>query len=243
MTDPVPIQTVRWHALADVAAVHAEAARRVLVAARRALLARGRFTVVLAGGETPRGAYELLRAADAEWSRWHVYFGDERCTPRDDALRNSRMAESAWLAHVPVPKSQVHEMPAELGPREAATRYAALLEPIDVFDLVLLGLGEDGHTGSLFPGHELGRDANAPGVLPVTGAPKPPPERVTMSARRFSRASEVIFLVAGEGKREAVRQWRAGAAIPARAITPGSGVDVCIEASLLSDDVASPDAQ
>jgi 6-phosphogluconolactonase len=148
-------------------------------------------------------------------------------------LRNSRMAEVAWLAHVAIPEQQIHEMPAELGPREAAVRYATVLESIDSFDLVLLGLGEDGHTGSLFPGHELARAANAPSVLPVFDAPKPPPERVTLGAHRFSRAAEVIFLVAGEGKRDAVRQWRAGADIPARAITPPAGVDVFIEASLL----------
>lgn len=172
-------------------------------------------------------------AAPAEWAAWQVYFGDERCTPRDDALRNSRMAESAWLGHVPLARSQVHEMPAELGPREAASRYRTVLEAVGDFDLVLLGLGEDGHTGSLFPGHELGRGAGAPSVLPVFDAPKPPAQRVTISAHRFSRAAEVIFLVAGAGKREAVRRWRAGEAIPAQAIAPAAGVDVFVEASLL----------
>ncbi len=143
------------------------------------------------------------------------------------------MAESAWLGHVPLARSQVHEMPAELGPREAASRYRTVLEAVGDFDLVLLGLGEDGHTGSLFPGHELGRGAGAPSVLPVFDAPKPPAQRVTISAHRFSRAAEVIFLVAGAGKREAVRRWRAGEAIPAQAIAPAAGVDVFVEASLL----------
>lgn len=233
-------QIVRWDPVPDVAALHAAAAARVLAAAGQAIRLRGRFDIVLAGGETPRGAYELLRAADTDWSRWHVYFGDERCTPPDDAERNSRMAEAAWLGHVAIPDSQVHPMPAELGAREAAARYATLLEPIDAFDLVLLGLGEDGHTGSLFPGHVLGDDDDAPDVLAVHGAPKPPPERVTMSARRFSRAAAVLFLVAGEGKRDAVRQWRAGAAIPARAIRPASGVDVCVAATLIDDAPAAP---
>jgi 6-phosphogluconolactonase len=235
MTDSFAKQTVRWHPVPDVAALHAAVASRVLAAAERAIRARGRFRVVLAGGETPRGAYERLRVSAAEWACWHIYYGDERCTPRDDVLRNSRMAESAWLAHVAIPERQVHEIPAELGPRQAAARYATVLEPIDAFDLVLLGLGEDGHTGSLFPGHELARGAGAPSVLPVFEAPKPPPERVTMGAHRFSRAAEVIFLVAGEGKRDAVQWWRAGADIPARAIAPAAGVDVCIETSLLHD--------
>ena len=233
MADLLPVQTCRWHAVPDVAALHAEVAARVLAAADRAIRTRGRFTLVLAGGDTPKGAYELLRAAPAEWTKWQLYFGDERCTPRDDAERNSRMAERAWLDHVPIAATQIHEMPAELGPDKAASRYASVLANVGVFDMVLLGLGEDGHTGSLFPGQPLGRDADAPSVLPVFGAPKPPPERVSMSAWRFSEAAEVIFMVAGEGKRDAVRRWRAGEAIPARAIVPTGGVDVIVEATLL----------
>jgi 6-phosphogluconolactonase len=170
----------------------------------------------------------LLGAATADWGRWHVWFGDERCTPREDARRNSLMAESAWLDHVAIPKLQVHEMPAELGPRAAAARYADDLASVGEFDLVLLGLGEDGHTGSLFPGHDLGRAATAPRVLAVFNAPKPPPDRVTLSARRLSEAAEVIFLVAGQAKRDAVQRWRAGASIPAGVITPAAGVDVFV---------------
>jgi 6-phosphogluconolactonase len=221
-------QVSRWHAMADVAALNAAVAVRVLAAAERAIRARGRFTVVLAGGNTPRGAYELLRGAPADWRAWHVFYGDERCTPRDDVLRNSRMAEVAWLAHVPILGAQVHEIPAELGPVEAAKRYATLLEPVGDFDLVLLGLGEDGHTGSLFPDHDWGRGADAPSALAVFDAPKPPPERVSLSAHRFSQAAEVLFMVAGAEKRDAVARWRAGDSIAARAIVPKAGVDVLI---------------
>ena len=220
--------------MADAGAMAAEVAARMLAAAGDALERRGRFVVVLAGGNTPRGVYETLRVANADWSRWHVWFGDERCVAHDDPERNSLMAGAAWLDHVPIPASQVHAMPGERGPVAAAKAYAASIEPVGEFDLVLLGLGEDGHTGSLFPGHELGRGAHAPSTLAVHDAPKPPAQRVTLSAHRFSRAREVFFLVAGEGKREAVRRWRAGEDIPARAITPKAGVDVFIEAALLS---------
>ena len=192
------------------------------------------LSLVLAGGNTPRGVYELLRVANMDWSRWHVYFGDERCVRRGDPERNSRMADSAWLDHVPIPLRQRHAMPAELGPLEAAKLYSVTLEPVGEFDLVLLGLGDDGHTGSLFPGHELGRSAQAPSTLAVRGAPKPPPERVTLSANRFSWTREALFLIAVEGKRDAVRRWRAGEELPARAITPRAGVDIFIEAALLS---------
>lgn len=220
--------------MADARAMCAEVAARTLAAADEALRRHGRFVVVLAGGNTPHGVYESLRVAETDWSRWHVYFGDERCASRHDPERNSHMAGSAWLDHVPIPARQRHPMAAELGPVEAARRYAATLEPVGEFDLVLLGLGEDGHTGSLFPGHELGQSAQAASTLAVFDAPKPPPERVTLSAHRFSWTRAALFLVAGESKREAVRRWRAGEELPARAITPRAGVDVFVEAVLLS---------
>lgn len=233
MTEPLPVQQCRWHAMRDAQAMYAAVAERTLAAAGQAVRQRGRFVIVLAGGNTPRGVYELLPSGAADWSKWHIYFGDERCAPRNDPARNSRMAEAAWLGHVPIPARQVHEMPAEIGPIEAANRYAATLESVGMFDLVLLGLGEDGHTGSLFPGHDVGQCAEAPNALAVLDAPKPPAHRVTMSARRFSRTREAIFIVAGEEKREAVQRWRAGESIPARAITPRTGVDVFVDGAIL----------
>jgi 6-phosphogluconolactonase len=233
MTEPLWLQQYRWHAVADVQSVRRVAAARILAAADRALGARGRFVLVLAGGDTPRGVYELLRDAKTDWSAWQVYFGDERCAPPDDPARNSRMAGSAWLDHVPIPEGQVHEIPAERGPGAAAERYAKLLEPVGEFDLVLLGLGEDGHTASLFPGHELGQNPDAPSTLPVFDAPKPPPDRVTMSAHRLSRTAEAMFMVSGDDKRDAVTRWRGGESIPARTIMPKAGVDVVLEAAIL----------
>jgi len=187
---------------------------------------------VLAGGNTPREVYRTLRA-DTDWSHWQVYFGDERCLPADDAERNSAMAADAWLDHVPIPRGQVHAIPAELGARAAALAYAETLRGIGDFDLVLLGLGEDGHTASLFPGRDWGLSADAPDALAVFDAPKPPPQRVSLSASRLSRTREALFLIAGEAKRSAVAQWRAGAAIPARAIQPETGVDVLVESMLV----------
>jgi 6-phosphogluconolactonase len=226
-------QQIRWQPIADSTALQEVVAARILAAAGDALDARGRFVVVLAGGNTPRGVYEKLRGADTDWSSWHVYFGDERCMPVADAERNSRMAGQAWLDHVAIPPGQVHPMPAELGPAEAARLYERTLSAVGDFDLVLLGLGEDGHVGSLFPGRPPGSLADSPDVLAVLDAPKPPPSRVSLSAARFSRARAVFFMVAGEEKRAAVARWRRGEAIPAAAIRPGAGVDVFIEAGLL----------
>ena len=189
---------------------------------------------MLAGGDTPRAVYALLRGAKVAWSAWHVYFGDERCLPANDPGRNSRMADETWLDHVTIPQSQRHAIPAELGATRAALAYQESLRPVGVFDLVLLGLGEDGHTASLFPGRDWGTAPDSPDALAVFDAPKPPPERVSLSAARLSRARQVIFLVAGESKRNAVAAWRAGSPIPASAITPPSGVDVLVESGLLA---------
>ncbi len=138
---------VRWVAVADATELRDTAYRRVAETAARAVERRGRFLVVLAGGRTPRDLYRMLRAADTDWSRWHVYFGDERCLPADDPERNSRQAADDWLAHVPIPADQVHVMPAEQGADEAAEAYAGVLRGVGDFDLVLLGLGEDGQSG------------------------------------------------------------------------------------------------
>lgn len=175
-------------------------------------------------------AYERLRDSRADWAAWHLYFGDERCVPRDDPARNSRMAGEAWLDHVAIPAPQRHPIPAELGAHAAARAYCASLQSVAAFDVVLLGLGEDGHTASLFPGRDWGEAPGSPAALAIFDAPKPPPERVSLSASRLSDARAVLFMVSGESKREALAQWRAGAAIPARAITPAAGVDLLVAA-------------
>jgi 6-phosphogluconolactonase len=139
------------------------------------------------------------------------------------------MAGAAWLDHVLIPKTQIHPIPAELGAIAAANLYIKTLGAVDSFDLVLLGLGEDGHTASLFPGRDWGIEADSPDVLSVYDAPKPPPERVSLSAKRLARASRVIFLVSGIGKMAAVRAWRGGSVSPATAVAPIGSVDVFVD--------------
>ena len=224
---------VRWTGATDANALQHSAYLRIVGAAERAIERRGRFLIVLAGGNTPLGVYDLLRAAPTDWSCWHVYFGDERCLPPEDAGRNSRMALSVWLEHVPIAENQVHVMSAELGAETAARIYADTLRGVGDFDLVLLGLGEDGHTASLFPGHDWGVAPDSPDVLAIFDAPKPPPQRVSLSAARLSRGREVLFLVEGVSKCDAVARWRAGEQLPAAAIQPASGVDVLVESALL----------
>ncbi len=223
----------RWHVVDDSNWL-ATALSWVNQAAEAALTARGNFHLVLAGGVTPETLYRALATQPQDWSRWHIWFGDERCLPRQDPQRNSRMASAAWLDQVGIPEANIHIIPAEHGAPTAAKLYAEQLHDQGTFDLVLLGLGQDGHTASLFPGYEFPNqtDGSATGssdVMPVFDAPKPPPERVTLSAQRLSDARCVLFLIRGADKREALSAWRQGVNIPAAAIHPDAGVDLLID--------------
>jgi len=222
---------VRWQWFESDVAVRQAASRLIAQAASDAIQARGAFHLVLAGGSTPRAVYQTLSDLDTDWGAWHIYFGDERVLSPDHPDRNSNMAYEAWLAQVPIPPHQIHPMPTEQGLDAAATAYADLLRDVGDFDLVLLGLGEDGHTASLFPEHDWGVAGDAPDVLQVHDAPKPPPQRLSLSAHRLSRARQVLFLVTGAGKGAAVARWKNGEAIPAAAIHCDNGVDVLLDAA------------
>lgn len=215
--------TTRWHVFDSADAVASEAAERILQAANSAISTRGRFRLVLAGGRTPEAAYRLLATADTDWSRWECYFGDERCLPVDDAERNSVMADTTLLGRVPIPAANIHPIPAELGAEAAATAYEPVVSDALPFDLVLLGIGEDGHTASLFPGHQHPARQL---VHAVHNAPKPPPDRVSLSARALSNAQQVLVMATGAGKRAALDAWRAGEQLPVAEIGGPAAVDV-----------------
>lgn len=223
----------RWHTCRDAAMLAERAAAEILGAAARSCRDRGAFHLVLPGGRTPRDCFVRLRHAPVDWSEWHIWFGDERCLPAGDPDRNDSLARTTWLDHVPIPGDQIHPMAAELGPEAAAQRYASLLAPVSLFDLVLLGLGEDGHTASLFPGHEAGDQPGAPAVLAVQDAPKPPARRVSLSSWRLGRARQVLVLVTGPGKREAAARWQAGDDLPIARLRPAGDLTVLITADAL----------
>lgn len=194
------------------------------------------FSIVLAGGRTPLDLYRMLEKESMHWQKWRVFFGDERCLPTNHPERNSFQAAQALLAHVPIPAEHVFIPPAELGPQEAASRYSTMLEGVGDFDLVLLGLGEDGHTASLFPGHDIGQAQGAPDVLAVFDAPKPPPERISLSAQRLSRSRVVLFVVTGTNKRAALNRWQCGEMLPASAIRAASQLMVLADAQACPPD-------
>ncbi len=222
----------RWHIYPNLDDLATRTTHAIARFAQQSIAGHGSFIMVLAGGTTPRLVYERLRDIRAKWDAWHVYFGDERCAPVDDAQRNDRMARDAWLDHVAIPPEQIHSIPAELGPDKGAAQYAETLADVDSFDLVLLGLGGDGHTASLFAGQDAGVTADAPDVIAVHNATSAPSERVSMSARRLSDSRRVMFLVTGARKREALHAWRwKKQGVPADLVQPDGGIDIFADAA------------
>jgi 6-phosphogluconolactonase len=164
------------------------------------LLREGARTLVLAGGTTPQRCYELLSSMEVTWGRVSILFGDERCVQPDHPESNYRMARIALLDKVS--PGTVYRMPAELGPDEGAGLYAHTVASIAPLDVVVLGVGEDGHTASLFPGHPA---LSAPGLaVGIRDSPKPPPQRVTLTLNALRAARRVIILATGAGKAKAV---------------------------------------
>lgn len=246
--------------LPDVESLALAVATSVVVEARRAVKRSGRFAIALSGGSTPERAYRLLAerpfAGQMPWASTHVFWGDERCVDPGDRRSNERMAREALLDHVPIPEAHVHPMrcvpPASGGAqrgdltsrlaRDAAGRYDKLLRAQgSVPDLVLLGLGEDGHTASLFPGSAALQDAERWAVPALQGSPGSagssggvePLWRVTLTPACINQAGAVFFVVSGAGKAAIVKAVVAdeadhgrspGGALPARLIRPVNGV-------------------
>lgn len=216
----------RWHVLPDTQVLAAAVCARILESARKAISRHGVFRIILAGGTTPAAVYRQLADSASDWSRWQVYFGDERCLPADHPERNSVMAAGNWLGRVPLPLANIHPIKAELGATAAASAYTDVVSAAQPFDLVLLGMGEDGHTASLFPGqqHAAGELVHA-----VHDAPKPPPDRVSLGVAALDTAAEVLVMVSGAGKHAAVQRWRRGEDLPVARIHGQTGVDVYID--------------
>ena len=180
----------------------ADAVARAAADALAQGLRGGARTLVLAGGTTPRRCYETLAGMELPWGRVTVLFGDERCVPPGDPESNYRMAKEALLDSVA--PATVHRMAAELGAEEAAAAYDRVVSGLGLLDLVLLGVGPDGHTASLFPG---GPELEAPGwAVAVHDAPKPPPDRVSLTLGTLQSAHRVLVLATGADKADAVQK-------------------------------------
>ncbi|MDD2582204.1 MAG: 6-phosphogluconolactonase [Desulfuromonadaceae bacterium] len=218
----------------DLEALSLAAAELFVAEAQQAVRDRGKFVVALAGGNTPHRTYELLARQpfreQIPWQNTHFFWGDERCVPAEDQRSNARMAHQTLLDHVPVPSGQVHPMVCNSSPQEAAAEYEALLVGFFAagsprFDLVLLGLGENGHTASLFPGTSA-LDEQKRWVTEVSVAEEGL-RRLSLTAPAINQAALVVFLVSGYAKapilRKVLENTRAPDGIPARMIKPVDG--------------------
>ncbi|MSP13275.1 MAG: 6-phosphogluconolactonase [Chloroflexi bacterium] len=207
------------HVYADLEMLSSAVAAEIVAAAQKSIAARGQFTLVLSGGSTPRRLYQILAGAPAIailWSQIQIFGGDERCVPVGDPQSNYSMAHQNLLAHIAIPPHNIHRIPADIDPPElAASAYEYLLraggaswkiEPTGPsFDLVLLGMGADGHTASLFP--------NSPALaekerwtLPLLAPPvHDARQRITLTFPVINRSRQIFFLVSGTDKREPVQ--------------------------------------
>ncbi len=202
----------------DPAALALAAAQHFVRAATAAVAERSRFTVALAGGSTPAELYRLLSRPpyreQIPWEQTLVFFGDERCVPPDHLWSNYRMAREALLDHVPLSPANIHRMAGELAPADAAADYARVIRRTfglrgaarPVFDLILLGMGDDGHTASLFPGMPaLAERRRLVAATDVPGYVQPAVARITLTYPVLNAARHVMFLVAGASKAAKVR--------------------------------------
>jgi 6-phosphogluconolactonase len=206
-------------------------ARFIAEAAHAAIAGQGVFRLALSGGNTPRPVHKALaEIGDLPWEKIQITFGDERCVPPDDAESNYRMARESLLDLVSIPAGNVFRIRGEIDPGAAAQEYEARLSAVAArfgearyrHDLLILGLGEDGHTASLFPGSPALAEA-VRNVIPATG-PKPPPQRITMTLPLINAARHVVFLVKDAAKQPIIDEILANSnSYPAARVRPVEG--------------------
>jgi 6-phosphogluconolactonase len=189
-----------------------------IVAERLAEQARAGGSIVLTGGSTPRHAYQVAADLEPDWSRVELWWGDERCVPPEDGRSNYGMAKTALLDRLAAQPAAIHRMQGELGRDEGTAEYKHELAGVGTFDLVLLGLGPDGHIASLFPNFPT-LDVTSRDVLGSEAGHEPFVDRISMTLPRLCNTNELLFLVAGEDKADAVARALDGQ--PSHA-TPGS---------------------
>lgn len=225
----------RLKTFADIGALDHAAAQEIIRIAASAVAQRGSCRIALAGGRTPRRVYRLLATgqfrSQVEWERLELYWGDERCVPPDHPASNYLMVNDALISAVPIPAAAIHRIRGELEPDQAARLYEqellhALRRTSLTFDLVLLGMGGDGHTASLFP--DTPDLEHCDRLVIATQSPVPPVHRVSLSLRALNDAYSTMILVAGKEKAGALARVIAGAArtdrpLPAALVNPSGG--------------------
>ena len=179
---------------------------------------KGQCHVVLPGGSTPARCLELLSEKALPWQHVHWYPGDERCYPAGHEDRNDTMITGRLFQQAEHKPNNFHVIPAELGPEKGAKQYAELIDSLDQLDIVVLGMGEDGHTASLFPGNVALQDVRS--VVPVYEAPKAPPERISIGLSALKKADVCLVIATGKNKSEALKAVKDGVPLPVSLVEP-----------------------
>ncbi|MBI1277120.1 MAG: 6-phosphogluconolactonase [Anaerolineaceae bacterium] len=218
----------------DVAALARTAANTIQALSQRAISQSGRFTIALSGGSTPKTLFQLL-ASDykeaVDWENVYVFWGDERCVPPDDADSNFRMARETLLDYVPISEANIFRIKGELPPSDGAAQYELTLrgvfkDQLPRLDLILLGMGDDGHTASLFPGTDALNERQK-WVIPNHVLTAKQTWRITFTLPVINNAANVMFLVAGTGKAETLKRVLKGeykpTELPSQLIKPTDG--------------------
>ena len=217
-----------WVIFSDIDKLSEKLARDILDIAEKSIQLNDIFRIVLAGGESVTSLYKVLNNSKSTWSKWQVYIGDERCMPLKDINRNDHMINKIWLDHSKIPKQNIHFTHAELGPDKASAHYEDVLKSIGYFDIVLLSIGEDGHTASLFPSHFYDENKS---VVVECNSPKYPKERVSMSYSRLNQSKNIFKVINGKSKQGALDLWSKGVILPINQINGHSEkVYICEDA-------------
>lgn len=182
-----------------------------------AITKNGVFHIVLCGGTTPIPVYEKLSQIETNWSNWNFWLGDERMPPTN-VEHNCDLIMKTWLNKIQIKSTNVHFIPLNMEMRNAVNYYNEEIKNIDEFDLTILGIGEDGHSASLFPGNNIGQFENSEDVLMVINSPKEPKDRITLSANRLSRSKNIIYIAQGESKKKIIDLIMKGEPFPCNII-------------------------
>ncbi|EMN47156.1 6-phosphogluconolactonase [Leptospira interrogans str. L1207] len=182
------------------------------------------FHIVLTGGDTAKLLYSELKYIETDWSKWFFYFGDERCVPKDHTDSNWLMAERVLFKFIPVNERQIFRIPGHLGSQRGALEYSESIKSISSFDLVLLGLGEDGHIASLFPGSKCLTETKD--VLAIHDSPKPPKERVSLSLRKINMSDNILIIAKGKKKAKIIERIKLDEILPVTSLLPNKSLEL-----------------
>lgn len=221
------ISSIKQDLFDDTDSLAQTAAQYIYELSLKSIKDNGCFNIVLAGGSSPLATYKILAKFDIDWSKWNVFFGDERCLAFDDKDRNHQMIlQTGLLDNI----KQVFVIPSDNDLDDVAEIYAHTLLSYRPFDLVILGMGPDGHTASLFPQGDW--NENTDDVLVINNSPKPPKQRITLNKHVLQDTHQLLALISGQDKRLVYQQWLKGELFPIAEVMSQGG-DIMIEESLV----------